>query len=439
MTTRKFAANQVTNVFLTKRRKLVASSPSPSPPSVEVVTQHKLTPNSCDPKCLDDVLGQDPQKQSLSLWLRNGGRTVCMLSGPTGCGKTSLARFAIQHTGRQVMDARVCEDEMETFLRDVMRTPCNNAKFGILIDDVDTLSAPVRAKLLATLTKTNPTVPVICTCTDVSDKSVAAFAKACGTSIKLVKPRCASVFIRKHGPSLSTSEVSSIERACNGDLRQAAILVVQAMTWKRHQSVVIPERMRRLEAMNAKLPPKHVQECGELHNRSDATDRRVHDMFSATEIAFTTRLLDNVLTCVTYDSMVPVMMQEHVVKRMRKRDGDIEDLAARLERMSSGDILDAHPSHTTHEYASHEYSFGCMGMGASVSAPQVSFPKCITAMSRRKGNGATLAEVHALYSRRFVSHEDEDMVNTVVQSRMGAGEVLDLPKQTITKFKKIRY
>ena len=159
-------------------------------------------------------------------------------------------------------------------------------------------------------------------------------------------------------------------------------------------------------------------------------------MYSATEIAFTTKLLENVLTCVTYDSMVPVMAQEHVAKKMQRVD-NIEDLCDRLERMSSGDVLDAHPSHTTHEYASHEYSFACMGMAPS--SLKVSFPKCITAMSRRKGNGATLAEVHALCSRRFLSHEDGDMVNTVLQSRMDAGEVLNVPRPVITKFKKISY
>jgi hypothetical protein len=357
-----------------------------------------------------------------------------------------MARLMLKESGRVVMDPRVCETNMDTFLTDVLRDRGNNTKFGVLIDDLETLSAPVRAKLLATLTKQNPTVPVICICTDAKDKAVATFAKACGTSVKMAKPKCASNLIRKHAPAMPDPEVKSIERVCNGDLRQAVILTVQAMTWKRHQSVVLSAREARTREMYAKLPPQHSHPGGALGNRSDAKDRRVNDHFSATELSFVSKKLDDVLTCITYSSLVPVMIQEHLVKKMGGVKGtqmdDITNLCNRLEDMSSGDVLDSHWSHSTHEHASHQYASACMGMKAS-SATRVTFPQSLGVLSMRNGNRAAFSEVESFYSRRFVSHEDEDMVKTLIRARMDAGEakamLKTVPKQTVKKFKEVKF
>lgn len=401
----------VVNVFA--KRKLQANT-TPRPAKVAKpakVVRPALTPNSCDPVCLGDVMGQDPAKNSLLSWIRNGGRTLCVLSGPTGCGKSCMARMLFKETGRQVMDPRVCESNMETFLTDVMRTKGNNSKLGILIDDLETLAAPTRTRLLAILTKKNPTVPVICTVTDPKDKAVATFVKACGTSIRMEKPRCAAALIRKHAPTMKNEEVNSIERACGGDLRQAVVLTVQAMTWKRHHSVVSPT----------------------LTNRSDRTDPRVRDMFSATDMAFASKSLDDVVLCITHNSVVPIMVQEHLVKKSK----DVDDLCQRLDDMSSGDLMDSHRSHTTHEHASHQYASACMGMRASNH--RVSFPASLAALSRRNGNNTTFSEVRACYSTRFASHEDEDMVNTLIRCRMHAGQVPKMSKQTVKKFKDVKY
>lgn len=405
------------------------SAPNSTPPTIPEKSKPstpKLTMESCVPKNMGDIFGNARCKQTMSTWLQNKGVTLCLLSGPTGCGKTSLAQVAIRKSGREVVDLRRCDD-MEIMLTDLLFTPGKNAKVGVIIDELENMVASNRTKLLKLLTQRNPTVPVVSICTDPRDKCLVPYVKACGTHIRMEKPtpQVSCALIGKLAPTLGTPEKNSISKISNGDLRQTAILTVQVMNRKFYDHVVedyrahVRSRYANLESISSKYSSPNPQ----ISNRYTA-DRRVNDIFTATKFAFASRNREDVLTCVTYSNLVPPMIQEHLVERAQKKKppssqqdfSELEDLVTRLETMSSGDLMDSHPMHQTHELASNMYSFGCMGQ-SGFSSKSPGFPKAIGLSSKRGGWESTFSQVSSTISPRFMAHEDSDMVTTLLNHK----------------------
>jgi hypothetical protein len=398
---------------------------------------------SCVPRNMGDIFGNARCKQAMSTWIQNKGVTLCLLSGPTGCGKTSLAQVAIRKSGREVVDLRRCDD-METTLSDLLFTPGKNAKVGVIIDELENMVASDRTKLLNLLTHRNPTIPVVSICTDPRDKCLVSYVRACGTHIRMEKPpppvSCA--LIGKLAPTLGAPEKTSISKISNGDLRQTAILTVQVMNRKFYDREVQDYRAH-VKSRYSNLAPissKYSSPDPQMSNRYTA-DRRVNDIFAATKFAFASKNREDVLTCVTYSNLVPPMIQEHLVERASKKKpassqqdiSEMEDLVTRLETMSSGDLLDSHPMHQTHELASNVYSFGCMGQ-SGFSSRSPGFPRAIGLASKRSGWDSTFTQVSTMVSPRFLAREDSDMVAILLNQKLSHdSEFLKETEQEVSK------
>ena len=324
---------------------------------------------------------------------------------------------------------------MGTMLTDLLFTPGKNAEFGVIIDELENMVASDRTKLLKLLTQRNPTVPVVSICTDPRAKCLVPYVKACGTRIHMKKPppQVSCALIGKLAPTLGTPERTSISKISNGDLRQTAILTVQVMNRKFYDQVVQDHRARvksryaNLESISSRYSSPDPR----LSNQYTA-DRRVNDIFSATEFAFASRNREDVLTSVTYSNLVPPMIQEHLVERAQKQDS-LEDLVTRLETMSSGDLLDSHPGHQTHELASNVYSFGCMGQ-SGFSSRSPGFPRAIGLASKRSGWESAFTQVSAMVSPRFLAREDSDMVTTLLNQKLAHDSAfLKQTEKTVSK------
>ena len=410
------------NVFATGPQLVPNSAKKSRPTLPPPPPTPKLTPERCVPRVMADVFGNDPCKRSLDTWLKNRGVTLCLLSGPTGCGKSCLARVAIQRSGREVVDLRGC-DNMEAMLEDLMYTPGKNSKVGVIIDELENLATSVRTRLLKVLTKRNPTVPVISICTDPTDKTLATYAKACGTRIRMEKPtpHVARELVGSLAPTMSHIDRAEIARISNGDLRQAVILTIQTATWIRNRDTLVrykehvARRYQNLPGGHAKIP-KIATQLGQ-------TDRRVNDIFSATRCSFGCPRREEVFNCVSYSTLVPPMIQEHLVKRVITKNqsleddlAQMEDLASRLERMSSGDVLDSHNGHQTHHHASEQYVSACLGQRGTSKNP--SFPESVGIPSKRTKCRTTLTDVTSLFSAHKSCHEDMDMVVSLVKHKL---------------------
>lgn len=346
------------------KRKLIATpvGPVPVPPDVLPVTD-ELSTEYYRPRTVVAICGNSRAKQKMQTWMQSGGKTLCCLSGPVGCGKTSLAHAVM--AGRGVVDLRQSGD-MFTILTDMM-TSTHRKPAGVVIDEIENLSAPVRSKILNILTQNNRSVPVICICTDPSERAVKTFVQACGTHVQMEKPTATITadVVRLAAPRISSKERDRIARAANGDLRQATILA----------------HMARVE--------KHVCE------NVNAPDRRISDIFCAAQMAFGLSV-HNVADALQFDPLVPLMAQAALAARMyvvpsgNKREDvqqqamQLDELSGRLDAMCDGDIMDT--CHQTHHYATYSHAEGVVGLKTRRGAPTPTIPKTLSLAARRRAS-----------------------------------------------------
>jgi hypothetical protein len=363
------------NVFF--KRKLIATpvGRAPAPTAQPLPRTDKLSTELHRPRTLADIFGNSQMKQRIKSWMQAGGTTLCCVSGPVGCGKTSLARVVM--SGRDIVHLRDSPD-MFTVLVDVLRTP-HRKPTGVVVDEIENLPAAHRTKLLGILSSRNPSLPVICICTNPADRAVSTFVKACGTHIQMTRPSTAITeeLVLKVAPRLPRTARAAIARTANGDLRQATILAHQAQ----------------------------VEHAAHAKTGSHAVDRRITNIFDACRMAFYARSLDEAAEAVQYDSMVCVMAQDALPRRMytvpvgqgqefvEHALAQMNELSARMDRMCDGDLMDAHAAHQVHHIAHHQYAEGVLGLRSRRGAPNPTFPKTLGMAARRRDNRGVIREV----------------------------------------------
>lgn len=376
---------------------------TPTPAPAQTVTH--IPPTELHrPQRTSHIFGNATAVNRIKQWVRQGGKTICMLSGPTGCGKTSLARAALREYGYEVVDSRADEPNMILLVTDLLYTKTTKRR-AILVDELENLPTPLRKKLLAVLTKSTPTVPVVCVCTDPSDRAITTFVKACGTKVVMTQPSDAVVqnMLRVNWPTLTMEQTGEIVQAARSDLRQATILA--DMTYRERNSTTTSDQR---------------------------ADFRIRNVFSAAAGAMQPAVaLEKIITCMRYDSLVPMMTQEALATRARRGSSvqatqqekqnmhDImADLATRLDHMCDGDLLDAHASHQTHEIAAGSYAAACHKFVARPAAPTPSIPTKMLGIfgKRRTHTAVTQSLARAVETRPRVEHPDP-MWTTIARER----------------------
>jgi len=330
-------------VKLSKKRKhtdaeptpMEAPPPPPPPPVVKKRDGNHLFTQEYRPNRVVDIVGNTRAKYEVVNWLKQGVNRggVCLLSGPVGCGKTSLSRAALKDYGCDVIDLRAEGVNLEADLTDLMGTKPQEKALGVVIDEVENMTNEKRKLLVSLLTKRVSLVPIICICEDAGAKAVQTVVKACRTRVRMVTPtkQDAALLVERVSPELTATQKSHVVDSCNGDLRQATIMC--------------QEMCRSLVCSGKDLHP--------------------HNIFDATTQAMSTRDLDTAETCVKYDGIMPFMVHDNLIlpsqstarppKRTKETiEASLQELLrleARLDLLGASDLMGSHPAHQTHAYS----------------------------------------------------------------------------------------
>ena len=258
----------------------IKSVPDPeikSVPDPEIKSESVLATEIHRPSSTNSVFGNTGAKTTMTKWILAGYKTVCMISGPVGCGKTSLARAVLRDSGRECVDVRASPEDLLTMLEDLVSTnPRPPNSLGVVVDEVENLTSTERAKVVKLLTSCTLTVPVICICTDHTETAIKPFMKVCGTHARMYRPSPVDVtrMLMKITPDLEGSSMTGISQMVNGDLRQATMIASEMC------------RVRTLTPVKA--------------------DSRISNIFDATSSMFSSPV-DDAVKCARFDTLVPVM------------------------------------------------------------------------------------------------------------------------------------
>jgi len=304
------------------------------------------------------VFGSFKQQHEITTWIRSGGRSVCLVSGPPGCGKTSMAHAVFKDAGYQPVDVRSEPGDMLSLFQDLIRTPPSklSGKVGVVMDEMENLSGTDRSKVVKLL-QTAPTVPVICICSDAKDRVMSSLVKLCSPKICMTRaaPNVVVSLLDKIAPDVSPGPIMY---ACNGDLRQAVMMAGEIQV--RERVLRSFQITRSLSEFDAEGHERKTPNTAITSMKHDSMDIRIPTIYDATTRVFTADV-QSAVEAMRYDHLIPIMTHTSLVDRL-SGGGDIDDLSRRLDFMSDGDLLDTHSSHQTHEHASYRFVNACLNV-----------------------------------------------------------------------------
>lgn len=285
---------------------------SPAPPVV------KKPDLSWTPQHVRDIVGNAKAKEDVQAWLKSRRfHTALLLSGPTGIGKSVLARAALRDAGFTAL----LECTSSAVLVDAVRRHPKPEDMGIVFDELDALEVSDRTALVKALKGLPPLPPpIICICDDAHDKSMDALREAC-TSVRMFRPftitadaiSLVRVLVREWnlGNRVSVATQRLIVDGSHGDLRRTKI----ALHWA------------------ARTDARIVNE-GDIFYDSG---------FDGARALLSGGCKGDAAYHAAHDSLAPLLLHENYVGRA---DMDCTALA-----LSDYDALDSHPMHMTHDVA----------------------------------------------------------------------------------------
>jgi hypothetical protein len=344
-----------------KRSLLKSSPPLPEPKAEPKAEPIKVTPRPPRIDC-DHILGQDAAKTSLKNWNRSKPLLLC---GPTGVGKTTLARWALQ-------DYKIwCEDDSPSYAINVLSSAksLKSENWAVLVECAEALHGSSKdssktekkesskadqencddaeskksekAKLLEAIKTAK--IPVIVTCDYPFDKSLLDFRKK--FEIIYLKTLDWSTCVRamlseadKRGFPMSEQSCDKILEASGNNIRQA----INSM----HFLVQTKNREKGFETIIGSVD-------------------KTTDMFSEAAKICSGQLIDPL----TDADMLLLMMHENIPMS----SSSVDKMAISMQALSQTDVVGFEKSMTM-DAAMHAASYACSGPHAT---PRMQFPSYI--------------------------------------------------------------
>jgi DNA polymerase III delta prime subunit len=354
-----------------------------------------------------EVIGNQQAKAKMCGWMR-GEPTTCLLSGPTGVGKTSLAHAILRDAGRMIMDVRAKPEDFMSLMEDLVCTPPLKP-LGVVVDEVENLPGPKRASLVRLLNKhKSPQAHVILICTDPIDRSLRPILNACSTHVRMFTPCEAEVrSLILHLSSqiqlqLPSASVNEIVEASHGDMRRAVTIL-----WG-------------IKSQRVRTPT--------------STDVRFHSPFDASNVVLRTRNVEEGVKAASSDRM---MVRVMTAKQLPHVCGDNMDaLSKRLELLSCSDVMEGDSSYSVLDHSLWLHVAATSRTPAASRGPRLQFPSTELGLDARcRSNKEAMTEVVNTYRGLSTTCNSDIEMAEVVRERLSKekASVKKLYKQGVSR------
>lgn len=303
------------------------------------------------PKQIPHFVGPQGTPSSLVKWLTewkpNARFKSVLLTGPTGCGKTCLARLACTHLGMTNILELNCVNKRTKKTIDALRDAflskpvlsfvtrkdkARSQPTAVIIDEIDACDQGGLPELLKCIRMSK--VPVICIAGDAYNKSLVAL-KTNSFVLRMLRPSVDQVaahlmYIAKMetlNPPLSHPAAKSLAAACNCDVRQSILELYVAsrsgtlVLARNEEGMLCDRQLGAFEVIPKLFPPRFM-------DRVTGKPRDNPSLFSTADRLYHADR-----------SMVPLMVGENYHKAIPLRD-DLEGLMQAADSISTGNVLE---------------------------------------------------------------------------------------------------
>ena len=294
------------------------------------------------PKSCCDVIGNDKAKAGLHLWFKSGHTKPCLITGPTGIGKTCLAESFFRDYSLDICDCRASGLSLITVVTNLLyrKRTSGMVQVGLVIDEIHTLTSEERVALGKLLSKTFPKSAPAIICIVDSDilQSQYSGIKAACHAITMYKPfeplQDAKCLARKLQSlvkvKLSSVHLQSLVEQSLGDLRAVTIM----MEWLTNT------------VKSGPMVPNTIKSGPVVHTTS--RDLFLSPFEATRQLLRRPILFTQAEALVNADSLVPLFVFENgYIEDPIQKNGlpTLDEMALFAEGMSVAECFDSHRSH----------------------------------------------------------------------------------------------
>jgi hypothetical protein len=342
--------------------------------STHTLTELPLWEELARPKSLQDVKGQDSARISLEEWIKSPLKPL-LLSGPTGCGKTSLVRTFLNSKNLRVWDESMANGEdslSEAIIAVMSQTPLmGSQKRAILIECAEGLSSEEKSKLIK-IFKGKITLPIIVTCDNAFDKNLKSLKDTC--TLITMKPLTETI-----ARSLMISSASKVGKQIAAS---SADLLLESSHWNVRHAINSMQFM--VLTKNAKKSAKSALAD------TDAS----WDLFSSTARVCSGIADENAEDIASSDLDLALCALQH---NLVPSSLNIFGAAKALDSLSFADIhMRRHENSLAVTISVRSTALACRK--GAVATPRMQFPSIFGKMSSRSSRSKNLRKAASLHS-----------------------------------------